>query len=277
MYKGIQKIEEVIDYIESNITEEINCELLAEKMQLSLYEFRRIFSFIVGVPLSEYIRKRRLSLAALEISRSGEVDMITLSEKYGYSSQSAFIKAFGEQHGKSPKTYSVEPSELALFTRPKFDFKTVGGDTVKFKIVTDDDYFINGIFGISDMSDSECCESVWQDFYNSGIEERLESEKIYASYKADKSSVSCFIGKRDFSEDGSFSASLKIPSSPFAVFSLNSVDDATVNEFYEKILYEFLPSANLKRNLDIPIVEVFPSDMSKDGFAWEIRIPIENK
>ena len=48
MYSGIQKIETVIDYIESNITEELDCEFLAKMMNLSVYEFRRIFSFVVG-------------------------------------------------------------------------------------------------------------------------------------------------------------------------------------------------------------------------------------
>ena len=64
MYSGLQKIEEVIEYIEQNITVEIDCNELSRRMNLSVYEFRRIFSFIVGCPVSEYIRKRRLSLAA---------------------------------------------------------------------------------------------------------------------------------------------------------------------------------------------------------------------
>lgn len=62
MYAGLQKIKEVIDYIEKNITSDLDCNVLAAKMGLSVYEFRRIFSFIIGCPISEYIRKRRLSL-----------------------------------------------------------------------------------------------------------------------------------------------------------------------------------------------------------------------
>ena len=65
MYNGIQKIDEIIDYIEANITEDLNHNKMAEKMNLSVYEFRRIFSFIIGCPISEYIRKRRLSLFRL--------------------------------------------------------------------------------------------------------------------------------------------------------------------------------------------------------------------
>lgn len=94
MYNGIQKIEEVIEYIETHITEELDYDKLAFKMYLSVYEFRRIFSFVVGCPISEYIRKRRLSLAAMEIMTSEKVNLLEISEKYGYSNQSAFTRAF---------------------------------------------------------------------------------------------------------------------------------------------------------------------------------------
>lgn len=60
MYNGIERTEAVIDYIETHITEDLDCNVLASKMNLSVYEFRRIFSFIVGCPITEYIRKRRL-------------------------------------------------------------------------------------------------------------------------------------------------------------------------------------------------------------------------
>ena len=56
---------------------------------------------------------------------------------------------------------------------------------------------------------------------------------------------------------------------------LNTVDDDAVNEIYCKIIYEWLPSANLERDEKVPTVEVYPFDMSDDGFEWEIRIPIK--
>ena len=102
MYIGLQKVKDVIDYIEDNITADLDCKTLSSKMGLSVYEFRRIFSFVIGCPISEYIRKRRLSLAALELIKDKPTDILTLAEKYGYSSQSAFTKAFGEYHGVAP-------------------------------------------------------------------------------------------------------------------------------------------------------------------------------
>ncbi|MBE6695365.1 MAG: helix-turn-helix transcriptional regulator [Ruminococcaceae bacterium] len=93
MYSGIQKIEEIIDYIENHLTSEIDCEELALRMTLSVYEFRRIFSFIVGVPISEYIRKRKLSLAACDIITNPRASIHEISKKYGYSTLASFSKA----------------------------------------------------------------------------------------------------------------------------------------------------------------------------------------
>ncbi len=278
MYNGIRKIEEVIDLIESNITEDISCDVLASKMNLSVYEFRRIFSFIVGCPISEYIRRRRLSVAACEILSSENVNMRVIGEKYGYDNQSAFIRAFGEQHGVSPSAYLKGEQKINLFTRPKFEMTVFGRETVPIRIIKMDDFSIIGFGGVSVISDSCCCENVWSEFYNQKTDEALEKkfapEKLYVSYKNQGSNVFCTIGAKADKKDEDFTVST-VPAGKYACFTLNTVDDDAVNETYSKILYEWLPSTNLKQNHKSPTIEVYPFDMSGDGFEWEIRIPIE--
>ena len=278
MYNGIHKIEEVIEYIEENITEELDCKVLASRMNLFVYEFRRIFSFIVGCPISEYIRKRRLSLAACEIMTSEKVDMLDICEKYGYTSQSAFIKAFGEQHGVSPTACLKEERAINLFTRPKFQLSVSGRESVPFKIIRSEEFYIQGFRAISQITDSCCCENVWSTFYEKEIDQALMEkgmdEKLFVAYQNKDSNVACTIGaeiKEHVDDELDF---VKIPASRFACFKMNTVDDDIVNEKYSQILYELLPSANLKRREDVPTVEVYPFDMSEDGFEWEIRIPV---
>lgn len=268
MYNGIKKIEEVLEYIEENITGDIECDILAKKMNLSVYEFRRIFSFILGCPISEYIRKRRLSLAACEIMTKDKVDLLSLSEKYGYASQAAFTKAFKEHHGCAPTEYFKEQKDIQLFTLPKLEFRISTRETVPFKIITESNFYIKGYLGKSTISDSCCCENVWNAFYENEIDKTLQEDKIYVSYQNDRNNVICCIGEK--SESGQ-----KVLASRWACFKANSTDDELVNELYSKIIYEWLPSANLKINKKMPIVEVFPYDMSNEGFEWEIRIPIE--
>ncbi len=281
MYSGIKKIEEVIEYIEANITNEINCDTLASKMNLSVYEFRRIFSFVVGCPISEYIRKRRLSLAACEIMTSKNINMLEISEKYGYTSQSAFIKAFGEQHGISPTMCMKGDCEITLFTRPHFQINISGRDNIPFRVIESEEFIIQGYQAISTITDTCCCDDVWTHFYDENVDKKLQElgceDAIYVSYYDQNENVDCTIGMRLNAKDGVCAdlSALKVQSCRFACFKLHTVDDEIVNEIFSKILYEWLPSANLKKRADVPTIEVYPFDMSIDGFEWEIRIPIE--
>lgn len=268
MYNGIKKIEDVIDYIESSLIAEPEYNEMAKIMNLSVYEFRRIFSFIVGCPVSEYIRKRRLSLAAAEIMSSDKPDILKISEKYGYSNQSAFTRAFREHHGVAPSACLDGKTRMNLFTRPNFSVSISGRENVPLSIVQTKTFYINGFSGISPITDSCCCEDVWSSFYESGADKKLTKDKIYASYSNQGENVHCYIGEK--ADEGQ-----EIPSSRWACFTLDTVDDDAVNEVYGKIIYEWLPSANLNKNNKIPIIEVYPVDMSKEGFEWEIRIPVE--
>ena len=268
MYNGIKKTEDVIDYIESNLTGKPDYEKMAKIMNLSVYEFRRIFSFIVGCPVSEYIRKRKLSLAAAEIMSFDKADISKISEKYGYSNQSAFTRAFKEHHGVAPSACLNENPKITLFTRPTFSVSISGREDVPFKLIKTDTFYIKGFSGISPITDSCCCEDVWNSFYESGADKSLRTDKLYVSYNNLGENVSCCIGEK--SNDGQ-----KIPESKWACFTLNTVDDDAVNEIYCKIIYEWLPSANLERDEKAPTVEVYPFDMSEDGFEWGIQIPIK--
>ncbi len=267
MYDGMKRMETVIEYIESNITQPLNFDVILSKVNLSLYEFRRIFSFVVGCPVSEYIRKRKLSLAALDILNEEHPDILKISEKYGYANQSSFSRAFSEYHGFSPIACLSSEVEIKLFTRPKFEFRLVGRENVSLKIIHSDSFSIQGFTSVSPLTDSCCCDDVWTAFMESPIANTIQDPFLYVSYYNQGDQVQCFIGER--ANDGE-----DIPASRWACFKMNTVDDDIVNKQYSEILYQLLPSAGLARNEDLPTVEVFPSDMSQDGFEWEIRIPI---
>lgn len=273
MFEGLQKIKDVLEHIEENITSDLDYRVLASKMGLSVYEFRRIFSFVIGLPIAEYIRKRRLSLAAFEITKNEQVDMLKLSEKYGYSSQSAFSKAFSEYHGIAPTVLMKEKRDVRLLTVPKFDLKINASENINFSVIKREKCYIQGFSGVSSITDSCCCENVWNSFYDSGADKKIDSDRIFVSYKNEGENVLCTIGSLadELQRELPFE---EIPESLWACFRLNTVDDEIVNEFYSKILYQWLPSANLVKNDSIPIVEVYPRDMSKDGFEWEIWLPI---
>ena len=271
MYYGIQKIEEIIDFIESNITSEIDYEHLASKIALSVYEFRRIFAFIVGCPLSDYIRKRRLTLAACDLIKNDDISIQEIGDKYGYSTSSSFSKAFSEYHGFSPSLCRKGSCDIKLFTRPKFELQIQNGGEHSFKILNDEAFSIHGYSALSENTDSCCCEKVWSDFYDLGCDKEILGDEIFVSYRDECGMVSCCIGERcEYSADKE-----AIPACRWFCVKMNTTDDDTVNQKYDTIFRELLPSAGLKRRAGVATVEVFPRDMNEDNFEWEIRIPIE--
>jgi len=276
MYNGIQKIEEMIEYIETNITSEIDYEAMASRMTLSLYEFRRIFAFIVGAPLSEYIRKRKLSLAACDLITNPKVSIQEISERYGYSTLSAFSKAFSEYHGFSPTVCQKEAPEIAVFSKPKFEWNIQRVEKQPFKIINDTAFAISGYSALSDHTDSCCCEKVWSDFYELGKDKSLSQDIIFVSYRDEKEKVKCHIGER-VSDLTRAAVSDIIPECQWLSVKMNTTDDDIVNQKYNTIIYDILPSAKLKRKAEMPTVEVFPRDMSENDFEWEIRIPVEKE
>lgn len=273
MNEGIKKIEAVIDAIERDVTAEINCGELASKMLLSVYEFRRIFAFVVGCPISEYVRRRRLSLAACELVGNPDASIRTISEKYGYSTEAAFSKAFREHHGVSPTSVQKGGCEIRIFTRPEFEFSVSGKSTVAFSIEYDKEFLVGGLSMPSPYSDTCCCEAVWGEFYERGIIDGISTERVYAVYRDDGECVMCTIGERCDDARGDEECT-RVCAGRWACFKMNTTDDEVVNRKYKEFLYEVLPSSGLTQRADTPLVEVFPRDMEKEGFEWEIRIPI---
>ena len=81
----INNLNDAIDYIEQHITDEIDYNIISQRSACSVYNFQRLFSFILDMPLSEYIRYRRLTLAAIEIQNS-KLKIVDIAVKYGYES-----------------------------------------------------------------------------------------------------------------------------------------------------------------------------------------------
>jgi len=122
----INYMNDAIDYIEKNITAEIDYNIIAQKASCSVYNFQRLFSFILNMPLSEYIRCRRLTLAAMEIQNS-DIKIVDLAIKYGYDSHEAFSRAFYKFHGVVPSAAKKKGVILQYCSRASFKIIISGG------------------------------------------------------------------------------------------------------------------------------------------------------
>lgn len=97
----LKQMNDALAYLEENLDGEIDLSVAAQKACCSVYHFQRIFSYMAEVPLSEYIRKRRLSCAAFDLQNTGD-KVIDIALKYGYDSPTAFTRAFQSLHGIAP-------------------------------------------------------------------------------------------------------------------------------------------------------------------------------
>ena len=127
---GMQK---AIDYIEANLTEEIDYEKVAAESFSSSYHFQRVFSILCGYTLGEYIRLRRLSLAGVELA-NGKDKVIDIALKYGYDSPDSFAKAFQKFHGITPSQARADGSMLKSFSRLSIKISLEGGKTMNYRI-----------------------------------------------------------------------------------------------------------------------------------------------
>jgi len=116
---------QTMNYIENNLTDDIDYSVAAQYLNCSVWEFQRIFSFMAQVPLSEYIRRRRLSMAALDII-SGEDKITDIALRYGYDSPASFSRAFSQLHGTSPKSAREYGTTLHFFPRLNFQISLKG-------------------------------------------------------------------------------------------------------------------------------------------------------
>ena len=137
---GIQK---AIDYIEANLTEEIDYEKVAAESFSSSYHFQRVFSILCGYTLGEYIRLRRLSLAGAELANDKE-KVIDIALKYGYDSPDSFAKAFQKFHGITPSQARADGSMLKSFSRLSIKISLEGGSIMNYRIEEKDEMILTG-------------------------------------------------------------------------------------------------------------------------------------
>ena len=123
----------VVNYIEENLTQPISYETLGKMTGCSAYEFSRIFSFMTGVAISEYIRRRRLSRAVFDIQQGSE-KIIDIAFKYCYESPSTFTRAFREMHGTTPLQASKTGISLKMYPPISFVLTIKGVSEMTFKM-----------------------------------------------------------------------------------------------------------------------------------------------
>lgn len=143
----LARMSQVINYVENNLTEEINQEEVARIAGCSVYNFYRMFSFITDISFTEYIRRRRLTMAAIEL-QSSDVRVIDLALKYGYDSPISFSRAFLSLHGITPSNARADGVTLKAYPKISFQISIKGEKEMDYRIESKEAFQVFGYEGI---------------------------------------------------------------------------------------------------------------------------------
>lgn len=264
-------IQNAIKFIEENLTEELAIEEIAAKAYVSPFYFQKIFSVLCGFTVGEYIRNRRLTLAAEELSRS-DARVIDIALKYGYESHDSFTRAFTRFHKISPSAAKEKGAELKSFAPLRIKLTLEGGTMTEYKIVEKAAFTIMGIsrkFN-ADTSYTEIPE-FWKEHFQSGGGEKIRG-MFGACVDSDGKSFDYFIADMymPFRELPEGCTAKTFPAGTWAVFPYRGECPKALQDVNTKIWSEWLPNCK-----EYKLTGNYSLEVYLDKLYGEIWVPVE--
>ena len=278
----ITELNQAIEYIEDNLDGELELEEIAKITSYSPYHFQRIFNYITGIPLSEYIRKRRLSMAVFDLQNDEKV--IDVALKYGYLSSDSFTRAFVKQHGITPSQIKSESACMELFPPLSFQLKVQGAKGLYCRIERREAF---NMFGMSTkVSTKEAViRSEMKQFLHKGKQNHwYEAMNTIIGYDPDMMLHGAFLNQEEdqvtymvcqYMKDGIYVPDdykrIHIPSGLWAVFHS---DEEDLFDLWPRIYSEWLPNAEYEI-IKEPAFEWYFGNSKKGNVRGEIMLPIK--
>ncbi|MFG6496142.1 AraC family transcriptional regulator [Fictibacillus sp. UD] len=287
---SLQKMNDALNYIEENLADDIDYKEIAKRAYCSEYHFKRMFSFLAGVPLSEYIRRRRLTSAAFELA-NGETKVIDIAVKYGYRSPDAFTKAFQHLHGITPSEARRNGHSLKAFPRMSFQLSVKGGNEMNYRIVEKEAFRIVGMKKrvplIFEGVNPEIA-AMWQSLNLDTINELKQLSNIepkglisvstnFSERVAENSELDHYIGAATTNECPGHLANLEVAASTWAVFEAVGPFPETLQNVWGRIYAEWFPSSSYEQTEGPEMLWNADKDTSSPTFRSEIWIPVKKK
>ncbi len=280
----LERLNRAVTYIEDNLEGNIEIGEAAKIACCSSFHFQRMFSYIAGVPLSEYIRRRRMTCAALRLQQ-GEAKVIDLALAYGYDSPTAFSRAFAMIHGLPPSAARQKGALLKAYPRLKF-LITIKGDTeMNYRIEHKEAFRIVGVMRHFNLTIEESFEKVpqfWGEVSSNG-----DIETVIETGNAEPCGVlgvcTCMDG-RDFDYYIACASNKPVPEGmsdyvvpacDWAVFECIGPMPNAMQQLQTRIITEWLPVSGYEY-ADAPDIEVYTQgDMQSPDYRSEVWLPVK--
>lgn len=282
----LERMNRSIDYIERHLEDGVSIEEAARAAYSSTYHFHRLFHMVTGLTVTEYIRRRRLTLAAQELA-STAARVVDVALKYGYDSPESFAKAFRRLHGIAPSEARNPGARLKAFPRMAFQLSLKGVHAMDYRIVEREAFQVVGRVLNTTCRDGANFREIpkfWNDGYAEGWIPRLESLAgkmamgVCLPMDPGQDDLSYMIGVEAGPElAGEEWTVYTVPALTWAVFTAVGPLPGSIQETFQRIFQEWFPSTNYEHDHG-PELEVYlDGDSSAPDYRCEVWIPIVKK
>lgn len=273
-----------IDYMEEHLMDEINITEIAKAATASPFHYQRMFYMLTGISVQEYVRNRRLSMAAGELI-STDMKVIDLAVKYGYETSESFSRAFKKVHGANPSVIRKGEGSIKAFPRLTIQLTLKGDVPMNYRIEKKEAFSFYGMtreFTTVDGQNFVMIPKWWQEAMGDGSFGRM----------MEKSGKDTCLGvcmpmdpEKDTEFDyviGSFTEAAvdgydnyTVPEAEWAVFTLEGPISETIQDTWKRIFSEWFPETGFK-HAPAPELEVYlGGDVNAPDYVMEIWIPVE--
>ncbi|PGS56393.1 GyrI-like domain-containing protein [Bacillus sp. AFS041924] len=287
----LKSMNDSLTYIEENLSSEIDYKEISRRAFCSEYHFKRMFSFLAGISLSEYIRRRRLTVAAFEL-KDHHKKIIDIALKYGYNSPDSFTRAFQNLHGITPSEARNNGNSLKAFPRMTFQLSIRGGNEMNYRIEEKEAFRIVGIkkrvpiiFNgvnpeIASMWKSLTMEKITQLKDLSNLEPTgiiSASTNFSEGRMEEKGELDHYIGVATSNDCPDDYIQLEVTASTWAVFEAIGKFPNALQDVWGRIYSEWFPSSNYEQIDGPEILWNEHKDVNSPNFKSEIWIPVSKK
>ena len=288
----IKQLNAAMEYIEENLCAEFDLDKAAGIACVTADSLARFFSYMTGMTLTEYVRRRRMTLAAQDL-RDGKEPIIDIAVKYGYDSAAAFSRAFAKQHGITPSVYRKNGGSLRIYSPASFHVIIKGAKEMDFRMIELKETKIYGVSKPYDerayknreelrhsMWSSDCddvpgqlCEGGWNEPGNTSYD-----GVWYGVWQNGKYMIARERGdvKTDQLERS------MLPAGTYAAFKTGCGGFAWEEfpKLFELIFDSWLPSSRYRQKSDLAIEVLHlwtDHDLRQENRYYEVWIPVEPK
>jgi AraC family transcriptional regulator len=278
----ITRLNNAINYIEEHLCDTVDYDEIAKLACCSTYHFQRMFAYMADTTLSEYIRRRRMSKAAVDL-QSGSEKIINIALKYGYDSPTAFNRAFKSIHGVAPSQIKADGISIKAFPPISFKITIKGAEKMEYKIENRDAF---RIIGVSEPlhreieKNFEVVPQMWQNAVTDGIIPRLvsmmnsEPMGMLGISVCNKENWRYFIAVASNHEIDNTLQEYIVPAATWAIFS-GSGSGQSIQELEKRIVTEWLPTSGYEYG-NAPDIEVY-LNADPQNAKYEVWIPVVKK